>query len=108
MGEKTTTRGLLVVVLVSFFAFGLAHDMDHGGLGPESTSDHQETIPHVEEICALTVVGAVMSLLGLQRSRDRHRPVVMTPPQAASSLFVPATDKAPRCSGFQLAFPMLA
>ncbi len=107
MSEKTTTRVLLIVVLVSFFAFALAHDMDHAGLGLETTSDHQETIPHVEGICALTVIGAVMGFLGLRRARDRHVSIAASP-RATSSLVVPRASEPPRCSGFQLAFPMLA
>ena len=108
MGQKATTRGLLIVVLVSFFAFGLAHDLDHGGLDTETAVDHQETVPHVDEICALTLIGAAIGALGLRRARDRRAPGVMVPPQARSSLVASVVSVPPRCSGFQLVFPMLA
>lgn len=110
MGEKPVPT-LLVVGLLSFVVFGIAHDFDlgsHESVAAGTIVEHAEPIPHVEEICALTLIGAGLVALRLRRALYRGGFVVRIPSSRTRSLLAPRRDDVPRCPGFQLVFPMLA
>jgi hypothetical protein len=110
MGE-TTTRLLLIAILVSFFAFGLAHDFDFSPDEAHATGvalEHSDPIPHVEEICALTLIGAGLLIVRLSRSLLSYSTHVRVECDRTSSSSHPRTRPTDPSPGFQLSFPMLA
>lgn len=109
MGE-TTTRVLLVAILVSFFAFGLAHDFDvgaHQSHAAEVGVERSDPIPHVDEICALTLIWAGLLALGWSRKRLRESNDVRLVNDNVG-LVHPRMEATGPSLAFQLFFPMLA
>lgn len=110
MGEMTI-RGLLVATLVSFVVFGLAHDVELSPvdpLAPEAGVEHTDVIPHVDEICALTLIGAGMLVLRWIRSHFRRSSRVWLEQTRTRYFSDPGPSTQCRSPGFQLSFPMLA
>lgn len=110
MGEMTI-RGLLVATLVSFVAFGLAHDLDLNPGGPlafEAGVEHVDAIPHVEGICALTLIGVGMLFVRWIRSRLSGSSRVWLGRARTSYFGDPRPSTQCRSPGFQLSSPMLA
>lgn len=110
MGE-TTARGLLVAILVSFVAFGLAHDLDLSPDGLHAAGvavEHADQIPHVEEICAFTLIGAGLLIVRWSRWHLRGFKDTSVDRGRTSSAVRPRTRPTATSPGFQLSFPMLA